>query len=228
MDLHHPNKTIPTYEPRQLHNRGELMSAIQTETIDIDTVHPHPRNVRQGDIGAISESLQAHGQFRPITYQKSTGRILAGNHTWKAAKALGWKTIIASAKVCDDEQALRILLADNRSSDLATYDDKELMQLLQDIAATGTELEGTLYDGDDLDDLIYKLEGSTGFVMEGIGIQQTIAEYENKDSRNLSLPYSMEQIETIKERLTELQTVMGIDNWSIIIWQLVEDRHAGI
>jgi hypothetical protein len=201
---------------------------IETETISIDLLQPHPRNVRQGDIGAISESLKAHGQYRPITYQKSTGRILAGNHTWKAAKALGWKEIVATSIVCDDEQALRILLADNRSSDLATYDDKELMQLLQDIAATGTELEGTLYDGDDLDDLIYKLQGSTGFVMEGSDINAIIGEYENKDTRNLSLPYSMEQIEIIRQRLTELQTAMKIDNWSTIIWQLVEDSHAGI
>jgi hypothetical protein len=228
MDLYYTHKTIRSHESRKLHNRGKPMSAIETETIDIDSVHPHPRNVRQGDIGAISESLKAHGQFRAITYQKSTGRILAGNHTWKAAKALGWKTIIASAKVCDDEQALRILLSDNRSSDLATYDDKELMQLLQDLAATGAELEGTLYDGDDLDDLIYKLEGSTGFVMEGNDINAIIGEYENKDTRNLSLPYSMEQIETIRQRLTELQTNMSIDDWSTIVWQLVEERHAGI
>jgi hypothetical protein len=72
----------------------------------------------KGDVGAISESLKAHGQYRPITYQKSTGRILAGNHTWKAAKALGWKEINASAIECDDEQALRILLIDNRTSEL--------------------------------------------------------------------------------------------------------------
>jgi hypothetical protein len=201
---------------------------IETKTINIDEVSAHPRNVRQGDIGAISESLKAHGQYRPITYQKSTGHILAGNHTWKAAKALGWKEIIASSIDCDGEQALRILLADNRSSDLATYDDQELMELLKEIASTGDELFGTLYEGDDLDDLVYKLEGSAGFVTEGIGIQQTIEEYGNKDSRNLSLPYSMEQIETIKQRLTELQTAMKIDNWSLIIWQLVEDSHAGI
>jgi hypothetical protein len=36
------------------------MSEIETQTIDIDTVHPHPRNERQGDVGAISQSLQAH------------------------------------------------------------------------------------------------------------------------------------------------------------------------
>ena len=204
------------------------MSEIETKTIDIDTVHPHPRNVRQGDVGAICESLKAHGQYKPITYQKSTGRILAGNHTWKAAKALGWTKIVASAVVCDDDQALKILLVDNRSSDLATYDDKELMELLKELSQNDPLLEGTLYDGDDLDDLIYKLEGSTGFVMEGNDINAIIGEYENKDTRNLSLPYSMEQIETIRQRLTELQTNMSIDDWSTIVWKLVEEHHAGI
>lgn len=133
------------------------MSAIETQTIDIDTVHPHPRNVRQGDIGAISQSLQAHGQYRPITYQKSTGRILAGNHTWKAAKALGWTQIVASAKVCDDDEAIRILIADNRTSDLADYDDAGLAELLKELADTTTGLQGTLFDGDALDQLLNDL-----------------------------------------------------------------------
>jgi hypothetical protein len=133
------------------------MSEIETQSIDIDTVHPHPRNVRQGDVGAISQSLKAHGQYRPITYQKSTGRILAGNHTWKAAKALGWKNIIASAVVCDDDEAIRILIADNRTSDLADYDDAGLAELLKELADTTTGLEGTLFDGDALDQLLNDL-----------------------------------------------------------------------
>jgi len=133
------------------------MSEIETQSIDIDTVHPHPRNVRQGDVGAISQSLKAHGQYRPITYQKSTGRILAGNHTWKAAKALGWKNIVASAVVCDDDEAIRILIADNRTSDLADYDDAGLAELLKELADTTTGLEGTLFDGDALDQLLNDL-----------------------------------------------------------------------
>ena len=134
------------------------MSSLETEIISIDLVHPHPRNVRQGDVGAISQSLQAHGQYKPITYQKSTGRILAGNHTWKAAKALGWQTIIASAKICDDEEALRILLIDNRSSDLATYDSDGLIDLLKELEGTALSLEGTGFDGDALDELISDAE----------------------------------------------------------------------
>jgi DNA modification methylase len=122
--------------------------------INIDEIHTHPSNVRQGDVGAICESLKAHGQYRAIVFQKSTGRILAGNHTWKAAKALGWTQIAATPVVCDDQQALRILLADNKANDLATYDEPELVELLKQLADTEEGLLGTLFDEDELDSLI--------------------------------------------------------------------------
>lgn len=54
----------------------------------IDSVQPHPRNVRQGDVGAIATSLEINGQYRPIVVHKSTNNILAGNHTYKSASAL--------------------------------------------------------------------------------------------------------------------------------------------
>jgi hypothetical protein len=127
---------------------------LETVSVSIDEITPHPKNVRQGDIGAISESLKAHGQYRAIVVQRSTGHILAGNHTWKAAKALGWKNISAHFIDCDDDQGLRILLADNRANDLATYDDAALAQLLKELAATDDGLTASLYDGDALDQII--------------------------------------------------------------------------
>jgi site-specific DNA-methyltransferase (adenine-specific) len=131
-----------------------IRKELEQLSIQIDEVHTHPSNVRQGDVGAISESLKAHGQYRPIVYQKSTGRILAGNHTWKAAKALGWTHIAATPVICDDQQALRILLADNKANDLATYDEPELIELLKQLADTDEGLLGTLFDEDELDTLI--------------------------------------------------------------------------
>jgi DNA modification methylase len=123
-------------------------------SIDITAVTPHPRNIRQGDVGAICQSLAAHGQYRPIVVQRSTGHVLAGNHTLAAARSLGWSQVAATYVECDDEQALRILLVDNRANDLATYDQSALSDLLQELAATDLGLDGTLFDGDALDDLI--------------------------------------------------------------------------
>jgi hypothetical protein len=132
---------------------------IEHTIVDIDSVQTHPKNVRQGDIGAISESLKAHGQYRPIVVDRRTNRILAGNHTWKAAKALGWAEISAGfIETKDDDEALRILLADNRTTDLASYDDAELVNLLKDLAETDDGLIGTAFDGDALDQLLMDLE----------------------------------------------------------------------
>ena len=132
---------------------------IEYTIVDINSVEAHPKNVRQGDIGAISESLKAHGQYRPIVVDKRTSRILAGNHTWKAAKALGWQEINAGfIETKDDDEALRILLADNRTTDLASYDEAELANLLKDLANTDEGLTGTAFDGDALDQLLMDLE----------------------------------------------------------------------
>ncbi len=126
--------------------------------VDIGSIEAHPKNVRQGDIGAISESLKAHGQYRPIVVDKRTNFILAGNHTWKAAKALGWQQISAGfIETKADDEALRILLADNKANDLATYDDLELANLLKGLAETDEGLNGSLFDGDDLDNLLKDL-----------------------------------------------------------------------
>ena len=125
--------------------------------IKLEELHPHPRNVRQGDIGMLTESLKAHGQYRPIVYQQSTKRILAGNHTWKAARLLAWTHIAATPVECDDDTALRILLADNRANDLASYNEAELTNLLKELAETDKKLTGTLFDGDYLDELILNI-----------------------------------------------------------------------
>ena len=131
-----------------------MKGKLDTQKVSINDVQPHPKNVRQGDIGAICESLTAHGQYRAIVAQRSTGHILAGNHTWKAAKELGWTDITTHFIDCDDDAAMRILLADNRANDLASYDDAALSALLQELSATDQGLAGTLFDGDALDQMI--------------------------------------------------------------------------
>ena len=130
-----------------------IREEIQPFAVEINTVHSHPRNVRQGDIGAISTSLTAHGQYKPILVQSSTNFIIAGNHTWKAAQHLGWTEIAVQYLDVDDDKALRILLADNRATDLATYDEHALAQVLSEYART-YDMTGLLWDQDDLDDLL--------------------------------------------------------------------------
>lgn len=138
------------------------------ETIAIDAVRPHPRNPRQGDIGAIHASIEANGFYGAIVAQRSTGFILAGNHRWQAARHAGATEVPVVWVDVDDDHALRILLADNRTNDLASYDDSALADLLRDILESTGSLDGTGYDGDALDDLLKDLGGRGGRGVRGL------------------------------------------------------------
>jgi site-specific DNA-methyltransferase (adenine-specific) len=126
--------------------------------VAIGTLRPYPRNPRRGNIEAIKQSLATNGQYRPIVVNRRTGEILAGNHTWRAARELGWSEIAVTYLDVDDEQAARIVLADNRANDLSGYDNEALADLLIELPS----LEGTGYDRDDLDALLADLGIGSG------------------------------------------------------------------
>ena len=125
----------------------------------ITALVPHPSNPRQGDVGAIIQSIQTNGWYGTLVAQISTGHVLAGNHRLQAAIHCGLDRVPVHWVDVDDDTAHRILLADNRTTDLATYDDHALADLLVEMGKNGN-LEGSGYDGDDLDDLLAELERS--------------------------------------------------------------------
>lgn len=111
-------------------------------------------NPRKGNINVIKESLSEHGQYRPVVVREETGEILAGNHTVRAARELGWDEIdVHYVSNLTDEQAAKIVLVDNRSNDLAAYDTKALLALIQSVDT----LDGTGYDEDFVNELLSKL-----------------------------------------------------------------------
>jgi DNA modification methylase len=125
--------------------------------VPIESLTPYDGNARRGDVELLKGSLKHHGQYRDIVVQESTGQILAGNHTWLAAKELGWADIGACFVDVDDEQARKIVLVDNRSNDVAGYDIPSLAQLLREV----DDLEGTGFDDQALADVMAAL--SEGF-----------------------------------------------------------------
>lgn len=126
---------------------------LQVERVPIDSVRPHPRNPRIGDVDLIASSLRAHGQYVPIVVQRSTGYILRGNHTHKGLKQNGSATVDIVRIDVSDAQAVEILLMDNRASDHAVYDDAVLADLLRQI----DDLPPTGWTADELDDILLRL-----------------------------------------------------------------------
>lgn len=130
-----------------------IHESIEDLAVSISTLSPYHKNPRRGNVDRLAESLEVNGQYRPIVVNRRTLEVLAGNHTMKAAQQLGWDKIAATFVDVDEHDAARIVLVDNRSNDLADYDDLALAEVLQGL----DELEGTGYTTDDLEGLLSDL-----------------------------------------------------------------------
>lgn len=128
---HRVNDPGATYD-----DKGDLahkvVSALHDHLVDVRKINPHPDNPNEGDIPAIAVSLDHYGQVRPILVQKSTGFIVAGNHTYKAARLLGWRYVAAVVTDMDEADALKYLLADNQIAKRATVKVEKVTDLLND------------------------------------------------------------------------------------------------
>jgi hypothetical protein len=135
-------------EPEPEKERSQIEPS-DVESVPIKDIQNHPLNPREGDVGAISESLKVMGQYRPIVVNKRTNHIVSGNHTYQGALQLGWEKIAVHWIDVDEVEEIKILIVDNRTSDLATYDPQELNKLL-----TSTSLNGTGFSHDEVAEIL--------------------------------------------------------------------------
>lgn len=138
---------------------GQNITIIELKQELVKSLNPYYKNPRIGDVEKVAESLKENGQFKSIVVNigTKTGRpreILGGNHTWLAARKLRWEKILVGWVDVDEEQATKIVLADNGTSDGSTYDDSILTELLSGIKDGGGSLIGTTYTDDTLSRLI--------------------------------------------------------------------------
>jgi ParB-like chromosome segregation protein Spo0J len=98
---------------------------VQELTQDPDNSRSHDRK----NLEAIKQSLEAFGQQKPIVIDQE-GKVVAGNGTLAAAQELGWKTIQAVVTDLEGAKQTAYAIADNRTAELAGWDDDQLAQSL--------------------------------------------------------------------------------------------------
>lgn len=125
------------------------------EECKLSKLTPHPQNPRQADEEAIAGSIDDSGFYGAVIAQLSTGYILVGNNRYKVAKRDKAETIPVIWIDVDDARALKILLADNRTSDLAEYKPEELISLLEKVRVD-SGLIGTGWSEEDYSAMLRK------------------------------------------------------------------------
>lgn len=127
--------------------------------VSIDECRLLPGNPRLGDVPAVARSLDRFGQRKPIVVRKADGVIVAGNHTWQAAKSLGWDQIAVVWTDDDDDTMRAYALADNRTAELGGYDEGALAELIALVGdADATLLLDAGWSEDAVADLLDRLD----------------------------------------------------------------------
>ena len=135
----------------------DIHEALKPLAVEIDSLTPDPSNARKHDkrnIEAIKASLARFGQTKPIVLHANGSTIIAGNGTWYAAKELGWTHIAAAKTNLDTAEAVAYGIADNKTAELAEWEDdtlRDLMDALPDDLKLTTGFEVDEIDGLEID-----------------------------------------------------------------------------
>jgi DNA modification methylase len=136
-----------------------IIESLRPLAVAVNSVKPDPANVRLHDernIVTIKSSLQRYGQRKPIVVNRRTGLVEAGSGTLDAARALGWSHVAVVFVDDDPTTATGYAIADNRTAELAEWNDAALAQVLQSLKQEG-ELASTGFDEGELDRLLRDL-----------------------------------------------------------------------
>jgi DNA modification methylase len=128
---------------------------LQIINVKLGEIQNDPNNARKHDdrnIEAIMASLRTFGQRKPIviTHDKI---VIAGNGTVEAARRLGWATIAAARTPADwtPDTIKAYALTDNRTAELATWEQSTLAAQLTDLELAGWDIKNFGFDLKDME-----------------------------------------------------------------------------
>lgn len=122
----------------------------------IEKLQHDPANARRHgrrNSDAIVASLREHGQVKPVVVS-SDGTVIAGNGTMDAALSLGWTHLAVVEFAGDARAARRFAVQDNRTAELAEWDDVALSRLLEELREESGSLDSLGFTDAELDKLI--------------------------------------------------------------------------
>jgi len=133
-----------------------MSAPMSVELRPLDAVRPYANNPRQNDdaVEAVAESIRRFGFRQPIVVD-ADGVIVAGHTRFRAAQRLGLATVpvhVATDLSPDEVRAYR--LADNKTAELASWDDALLSIELDALRGAGIDWTLLGFDEEELAKLL--------------------------------------------------------------------------
>lgn len=136
------------------------------QEVRLDSLKPYEKNAKvhgQEQVNKIADSIREFGFLSPLLIDKDYN-IIAGHGRVMAAKSLGMKTVPAVyIEGLNEIQRRAYILADNKLTELGGWDDQLVSLELDDLKASGFDIDLT---GFSIDDIIISEESSPEFTEE--------------------------------------------------------------
>lgn len=130
------------------------MNLVQVKNVEIGKIIPYEHNPRDNAeaVEPVANSIKEFGWQQPIVVDKD-GVIIAGHTRYKAALKLKLKEVpVVYAEGLSDEQVKAYRLADNKSGELAVWDDDLLASELKELNDS-LDIDMSDFGFDDIDSL---------------------------------------------------------------------------
>jgi DNA modification methylase len=114
--------------------------------VPIDRLHPWPGNPRKNAkaVDEVTRAIKRFGWGAPIVAREADGEIIAGHTRYLAAQKLGLDRVPVRFLKLDPADAHLLAVADNKTGEIADWDDDKLAAVLAELRAADVDLlEGT-------------------------------------------------------------------------------------
>jgi DNA modification methylase len=152
-------ETAPSVVVPDLSHIAEPLRPLAVPVTDLRLDPDNARTHSEQNLNAIRGSLVEYGQRTPLVVNLRTGFVEKGNGTLQAALSLGWTHLAAIFVEDDPGRAAGYALADNRSAELAGWDEMKVEALLK-------QTDG-LVDDPRLQEMLAELGNSIGRIRPG-------------------------------------------------------------
>lgn len=130
------------------------------EWLPLDSLRAWERNPKrhpEEQIRDLMRSITRFGWGAPIL-ARMNGEVVAGHGRLEAAKRLGLKTVPVRRLNLDPTEASLLALADNRLTEVGTWDDAAVAALLAEAAADGVDVAGLGWTDQEIEKLLGEKE----------------------------------------------------------------------
>ncbi|MHA6484484.1 site-specific DNA-methyltransferase [Paenibacillus sp. strain BS8-2] len=161
------------------------------QTILLDRINPAEYNPRadlqpgDSEYEKLRRSIEAFGYVEPIVWNERTGNMVGGHQRYKILRARGDTEASVSVVDLDEQQERMLNLALNKVS--GRWDEEALARLLEELQASGAELELSGFEVEEIGELIatlpHHIEVDDPVVEDDFDVGRTLEQIKEPETR---------------------------------------------